>query len=197
VRFLKVCFAIESQIFEEASMTNPYDRLPAVLPFALESADVADGTPLAPAHYAGMSGVAQAADRSPHLSWSGFPAATRSFVITMYDADAPTPSGLWHWAVADIPAEVTSIDAGAGAAGEGKLPTGAFHLANDIRVAGYLGAAPPPGTGRHRYFIAVNAIDIPSVTALGITPETTPAVLSFSILEHTLARGVLVPWAGV
>lgn len=177
-------------------MTSPYDRLPAVPPLTLVSTDVADGSPLAAAHHAAMSGVAQAADRSPQLSWTGFPAATRSFVITMYDADAPTPSGLWHWAVADIPAEVTRLGTDAGAAGDAALPEGAFHVANDMRLAGYLGAAPPPGTGRHRYFIAVNAIDIPSVTALGVTPETTPAVLSFLILEHTLARGVLVPWAG-
>jgi hypothetical protein len=171
-------------------MTSPYDRLPAVPSFPLTSTDVADGAPLPPAHFSAMSGVAQAADRSPQLSWTGFPAATRSFVITMYDADAPTPSGLWHWALADVPAEVAGIDAGAP-----DLPEGAFHLPNDVGVAGYIGAAPPPGTGKHRYFTAVNALDVPSVTALGVTPQTSPAALSFFILEHTLARGLLVPYA--
>lgn len=177
-------------------MTSPYDTLPAVPEFAVTSADVADGAPLPVAQYAAMSGVAAAEDRSPQLAWSGFPAATRSFVVTMYDPDALTPSGFWHWAVADIAASVTSLDGGVGKPGDGALPEGAFHVANDVREAGYVGAAPPPGTGKHRYYIAVNALDVPSVTALGITPEATPAALSFFILQHTVARAVLVAWAG-
>ena len=170
-------------------MTSPYDSLPAVPEFTVTSADVTDGGPLPVAQLAAMSGVAGAEDRPPQLSWSGFPAATRSFVVTMYDPDAPTPSGFWHWAVADIAAEVTSLAAG-------ELPDGAFHVPNDARATAYTGAAPPPGTGKHRYYIAVSALGVPSVTALGITPESTPAALSFFILQHTLARAVLVAWAG-
>ncbi|MFF8022889.1 YbhB/YbcL family Raf kinase inhibitor-like protein [Streptomyces sp. NPDC007896] len=177
-------------------MTSPYDTMPAVPEFAVRSADVADGAPLPVAHFAAMSGAAGAEDRSPQLSWDGFPAATRSFVVTMYDPDAPTPSGFWHWAVADIAADVTSLDAGAGTPGNGGLPDGAFHVSNDVRATAYVGAAPPPGTGKHRYYIAVNALDVPSVTDLGITSDSTPAALSFFILQHTLARAVLVPWAG-
>jgi hypothetical protein len=201
--------------------SSPYDALPAVPQFAVTSVDVADGTQLRAAHFAAMSGVAGAEDRSPQLSWTGFPAATRSFVVTMYDVDAPTPSGLWHWVVADIPADVNSLESGAGAGGAANanananaggrdgsgvgagapstngLPPGAFHVSNDLRVTGYVGAAPPPGTGKHRYYIAVHALDIPSVTDLGVTAESTPAALSFFILGHTLARAVLVPWAGV
>ncbi|HEY0934179.1 MAG TPA: YbhB/YbcL family Raf kinase inhibitor-like protein [Trebonia sp.] len=177
-------------------MTSPYDTLPAVPEFTVTSADVTDGAPLPAAQFGAMSGTAGAEDRSPHLSWDGFPAATRSFVVTMYDPDAPTPSGFWHWAVADIPAGATCLDAGAGTPGGGGLPDGAFHVPNDVRATAYAGAAPPPGTGRHRYYIAVSALDVPSVTALGITPESTPAALSFFILQHTLARAVLVPWAG-
>lgn len=177
-------------------MTSPYDAMPAVPEFTVISKDVTDGGPLPVAHFAAMSGAGGAADRSPQLSWEGFPAATRSFVVTMYDADAPTPSGLWHWAVADIPARAASLDAGVGTPGSSRLPDGAFHVSNDLRQTAYVGAAPPPGTGKHRYYIAVNALDIPSVAALGITPESTPAGLSFFILQHTLARAVLVPWAG-
>ncbi|MFC5063399.1 YbhB/YbcL family Raf kinase inhibitor-like protein [Actinomycetospora atypica] len=175
-------------------MSSPYDALPAVEQFTLTSADISDGAPLAPGQYAAMSGLAGAADRSPQLSWEGFPLATRSFVVTMYDADAPTPSGLWHWAVADVPVGTTSLPAGV--SDEAGLPDGAFHVANDLRTTGYVGAAPPPGTGKHRYFVAVHALDVPSVTTLGVTAESTPALLSFAVLGHTLARAVLVPWAG-
>jgi Raf kinase inhibitor-like YbhB/YbcL family protein len=177
-------------------MTSPYDSLPAVPEFAVTSADVADGERLPVAQFAATSGVAGAGDRSPQLSWSGFPAATRSFVATMYDPDAPTPSGFWHWAVADIAAGVTSLAAGAGAPGDGGLPDGAFHVSNDVRETAYTGAAPPPGTGEHRYYIAVTALDVPSVAALGVTPESTPAALGFMIRRHTLARALLVPRAG-
>ena len=177
-------------------MTSPYDTMPAVPEFTVTSADTADGVPLQAAQFAAMSGAPGAEDRSPQLSWDGFPAGTRSFVVTMYDLDAPTPSGFWHWAVADIAAGVTSLAAGAGTPGHSGLPDGAFHVPNDVRASAYTGAAPPPGTGKHRYYIAVNALDIPSVTALGITPESTPAALGFSILQHTLARAVIVPRAG-
>lgn len=180
----------------ENPMITPYDTLPAVPEFTVTSKDIADGAPLPPAHYAAMSGAAGAEDRSPQLAWSGFPAATRSFVVTMYDPDAPTPSGFWHWAVADLTADVTFLDAGAGAAEDSELPDNAFHVANDLRITAYVGAAPPPGTGRHRYYIAVNALDLPSVAALGVTAESTPAALSFSILQHTIARAVITPWAG-
>jgi phosphatidylethanolamine-binding protein (PEBP) family uncharacterized protein len=92
---------------------------------------------------------------------------------------------------------VTSADVTDGAPlPPAQFADGAFHVPNDLRASAYTGAAPPPGTGRHRYYIAVSALDIPSVTALGITPESTPAALSFSILQHTLARAVILPWAG-
>ena len=94
-----------------------------------------------------LFGVAGGQDRSPQLSWSGFPEGTKSFVLTCFDPDAPTPSGFWHWTVSNIPAEVTSIDTGADA------PAGALTHRNDAGVAGFLGAAPPAGPGPHLHFL--------------------------------------------
>ena len=80
---------------------------------------------------------------------------------------------------------------GAGRAGDSELPAGARQLRNDAGVRGYVGPAPPPGHGPHRYFIAVHAVDVES---LGLHDDASPAYLSFTLLDHTLARAVMVPW---
>jgi Raf kinase inhibitor-like YbhB/YbcL family protein len=131
-------------------------------------------------------------DTSPQLSWSGFPAETKSFVVTCYDPDAPTASGFWHWAVVDIPASVTSLPTGAGDEQGSALPPGAFQLENDGRLRGFLGAAPPQGHGKHRYFFVVHAVDVP---ALGVPHGASNALLGFNLFSHTLARAMLVPWS--
>src|ERR1035437_2159598 len=94
----------------------PYAFLPKVPPSAPPPPDTADGHPLPPPQVSGVMG-AGGEDLSPQLSWSGFPADTESFAVTCYDPDAPTGSGFWHWAVADIPADVTELPAGAGSPG--------------------------------------------------------------------------------
>ncbi len=164
---------------------SPYDFLPQVPGFELTSTDVTDGAPLPSPQVSGVMG-AGGEDRSPQLSWSGFPEGTRSFAVTVYDPDAPTHSGFWHWAVANIPVSVTELPSGAS---DGGLPEGAVQLRNDAGIAGYVGAAPPAGHGPHRYFIAVHAVD---VERLDVTPDASPAFLGFNLFSHTLARAVLV-----
>src|SRR5881409_2431501 len=95
---------------------NPYENyanLPPAESFSLTSSDLREGEKLAMPQVSGVFG-AGGEDVSPQLSWSGFPAETKSFVVTMYDPDAPTASGFWHWAVANIPANVTELPSGAG-----------------------------------------------------------------------------------
>lgn len=165
---------------------NPYATLPAVPTFTLSSSDVRDGEPLALAQ---RSSGAGGRDTSPQLTWSGAPAGTKSYAVTVYDPDAPTPSGFWHWAVTGIPASVTALPSNAGSAGGAALPKEASQIPNDARAPAYIGAAPPKGHGEHRYFIVVHALD---VETLPVPDQATPAFLSFVMLEHTLARATLV-----
>ncbi len=168
---------------------NPYDRLPKVASFELTSTDIADGQRLALPQVSALMG-AGGQDRSPQLAWRGFPEGTASFCVTCYDPDAPTASGFWHWAVADLPASVTELEAGAGEEDGTGLPSGAVQLANDAGLRRYTGAAPPEGHGPHRYFFVVHAVDVPT---LGLPAEARPAFLGFNLFSHTLGRAMLVP----
>jgi Raf kinase inhibitor-like YbhB/YbcL family protein len=164
---------------------NPYDFLPELPSFTLTSADISDGQPLKNAQVSGIMG-AGGEDVSPQLSWSGFPEETRSFAVTVFDPDAPTASGFWHWAVANLPATVTELPAGVG---DGSmLPGDALTLCNDAGMRRYVGAAPPAGHGYHRYFVVVHAL---SVEKLDLTEDASPAYLGFNVFMTAIARAVI------
>ncbi|MBK0419765.1 YbhB/YbcL family Raf kinase inhibitor-like protein [Leucobacter sp. CSA1] len=165
---------------------DPYAGMREVPAFEVTSTDIQDGEPLPDELYGEDAG---GANRSPQLSWSGFPEETRSFAVTCFDPDAPTGSGFWHWAVANIPASVTALPAGAGSPGSALLPEGAIAMPNEKREPAFTGAAPPPGTGVHHYWFVVHALDVPRID---VDPQATPAVLGFMMRDAVIARAVLV-----
>lgn len=160
---------------------DPYQLLPAVASFEVTSTDVTSGQPLKDDQ------VADAGNTSPQLSWSNAPEGTKSFTVTCYDPDAPTPSGFWHWVLVDLPADVTSLDTGAGAA-DADLPGGAFACRNDTGSHDFAGAAPPPGDQVHRYFFVVHAV---TEETLGVDSEASAAVVSFNLAFKTAGRAII------
>jgi len=168
---------------------NPYQFLPKVPSFHLTSQTVRNLRPLPIAQQSGIFGVPGGQDISPQLSWSGFPARTKSFVISMYDPQAPTGSGFWHWIVTDVPSTTASIPAGAGVPSSTMLGAGAFQLPGDAGAGRYIGGAPPAGSGFHDYYITVTALD---VATSGVGPTTSGALLGFTIDSHTIARATLI-----
>ena len=135
-----------------------------------------------------ITSVTGGKDESPQLGWSGAPEGTKGYVVTVFDPDAPRAGGYWHWAVVNIPATTNSLPAGAGVPGGAHLPAGAVQLKNDAGFPGYLGAAPPPGHGPHRYIVAVHAVD---VAELGLDAGASTEALVRTLASHTLARAVI------
>jgi Raf kinase inhibitor-like YbhB/YbcL family protein len=171
---------------------DPFARMLPVPSFGIASTSVQDGQPLPAAQLSGVLGVPGGRDASPQLSWSGAPDGTKSYAVTVYDPDAPTMSGFWHWAVANIPAAVTSLPEGAGDEAGSGLPAGAVQFPNDRREAWFVGGAPPPGHGPHRIVITVHAL---AVEDIGLPAGVTPAYLVFTMGYSTLGRASLIPIA--
>ena len=120
---------------------------------------------------------------SPALAWSDPPAGTKSFAVTVFDPDAPTGRGWWHWVVYDIPASLRALPQDAGAGAGSNLPQGARQTANDFGRPGYSGPCPPPGSP-HRYVFTLYALDAASIGAAG----GGPAEVAAGIKPHALAE---------
>jgi len=119
---------------------------------------------------------------SPQLSWSGAPAATKSFALTVFDPDAPTGSGWWHWVVVNIPASTTELPGGA--SGHGTMPAGAVETRTDFGQSGYGGPCPPAGARAHRYVFTLYAL---KVDRLDLDAQASGALASFTIRQNSLA----------
>jgi Raf kinase inhibitor-like YbhB/YbcL family protein len=166
---------------------NPYDFLPELPTFTVTSTTFKDGEAVPNSFVSGLMG-AGGEDESPQLSWSGFPEETRSFAVTVYDPDAPTASGFWHWAVANLPATVTDLPAGVGDGSPAGFPGEAVTLSNDAGMNRFVGAAPPPGHGAHRYIVVVHAV---KVEKLEVNGDSSPAYLGFNLFSNAIARATI------
>jgi Raf kinase inhibitor-like YbhB/YbcL family protein len=124
-------------------------------------------------------------NKSPALKWSGAPKDTKSFAVSMYDPDAPTGSGWWHWYVINIPAGTTELPANAGAVGGANLPKGAVNVKTDFGAAGWGGTCPPQGDKPHRYVFTVYAL---KTDKIDIPPDASAALAGFMVNANKLGQ---------
>lgn len=125
---------------------------------------------------------------SPQISWSHPPKGTKGFAITVYDPDAPTGSGWWHWLVVNIPANASSLPAGVTAK---DLPKGAIETMNDYGVTSFGGACPPEGDKHHQYIFTIHALD---VEKLDVSSKSDSALVGYMINAHTIEKSSLVSY---
>lgn len=162
---------------------DPYAPLKQLPAFPLQSSDITNGDRIPEPHRGGS-------DVTPHLAWSDLPEGTKSIAITCFDPDAPTAAGFWHWAVANIPVDVTELPTGKADEVLSKYSQ-VINLKGDSGSRGYYGPKPPEGHGPHRYLFAVHAVD---VEELDIDASVTPTVLGFNLYFHSLARSIVWGW---
>ena len=165
---------------------------PAAHAFDVTSADMRDHGTLSGRQVLNGFGCT-GSDTSPQLAWSDPPPGTQSFAVTLYDPDAPTGSGWWHWVVYDIPADVRSLRAGAGDAESGGLPIGARHGRNDFGTDKFGGACPPAGDKPHRYIVTVTAL---KVAHLPLPAGPSGAMVGFMVGANRLGSATLTATYG-
>lgn len=127
-------------------------------------------------------------DLSPHLIWSNAPEGTKSFAVTVFDPDAPTGSGWWHWQIVNIPASVNELTVNAGSTKDSNAPAGSLQIKNDYGKPGFGGACPPEGHGTHRYQFTVYAL---SVEKFELPEDASGALAGYMINANTIESSTI------
>lgn len=166
-------------------------------PFTITSPQLADGQTVPQAQILNGFGC-EGQNIPPAIAWSNPPEGTKSFALTVYDPDAPTGSGWWHWLIFDLPAEARSIDLNSGAssskdAPRGTLPTGAIESLTDFGRPGFGGPCPPKGDKPHRYIFTLYALKVPS---LNLPQDSMPALVGFNLKANALATAEFTAYFG-
>jgi Raf kinase inhibitor-like YbhB/YbcL family protein len=165
---------------------------PAVVGFNLTSPEIAAGATIQNEQvYRGFG--CNGTNISPELRWANAPGGTKGFGLTVYDPDAPTGSGWWHWLIVNIPATATFLPRNAGDPKMGLAPPGTLQLRNDFGTVGYGGPCPPPGDRPHRYLFTIFALDIEK---LPIDDTVSAAAVGFNLNAHTLKKATLTGFYG-
>ena len=152
--------------------------------FTLNSPDVGPKAPIAHKHVFKGFGC-EGENVSPALAWSGAPKDTKSFALMVYDPDAPTGSGWWHWVMFNIPADAKDLPQGAGDPAAGKAPKGAVQGRTDFGKPGWGGPCPPVGHGPHRYVFTLHAL---KADKLDLPEDATAALVGYMVNANSIGK---------
>jgi hypothetical protein len=161
----------------------------AVAQMAVTSTEIAEGSVAKMEQVANTFGC-NGGNISPSLKWTGAPPDTKSFAINLYDPDAPTGSGFWHWVVFNIPVSTTSLPKDAGDVKKKLMPEGAIQSRTDFGVDGYGGMCPPQGDKPHHYTLTVYAVDEDKLQ-FAKDDNVSAAVVGFELHFHSKAKAAL------
>jgi Raf kinase inhibitor-like YbhB/YbcL family protein len=177
-----------------ALFTTPGDAVSATrTQFVLAGSDPELAISVPPIYLAKAFGCT-GGNLSPALKWSGAPAGTKSFVLTLFDRDErSTPSGWWHWVVYDLPSTADQLSKGAGAAHSQLLPPGALQGRTDLGEDAYHGPCPASGDPPHRYVFTIYALN---VEKLPVPADSSGAMVTSVVQDHLLAKAVFVAHYG-
>jgi hypothetical protein len=128
---------------------------------------------------------------SPRLEWKNAPEGTKSFAVTVYDPDAPTGGGWWHWLIFDIPPEVNALARDAGNLEAGMAPAGSVQSITSFGKPGFGGSCPPVGDRPHAYIFTVYALTLES---LGLDETATPSLVGYYLNQNLLAKASLIAY---
>lgn len=130
---------------------------------------------------------------SPHLKWINAPKTAKSYAVTVYDPDAPTGSGWWHWVIFNISSDINELQEDTGNLKKNLSPKGSVQSVTDFGGPGFGGACPPPGDKPHRYIFTVYALN---VAKLDLDEKTQPAMVGFFLNQHVIAKASLIAYYG-
>lgn len=154
--------------------------------FTLKSSDLS-GQAIDKQVFNGFGCIGQ--NSSPQLSWENAPDGTKSFAVTIYDEDAPTGSGWWHWLIFDLSAATSELTSGAGNTSLKLAPLNCVQSITDFKSYGYGGPCPPEGSKPHRYVVTVYALN---TEKLGLDANANPALVGFMLEQHVIQKASLV-----
>ena len=189
LRFLLLLIALSASVRVAAAQVKSTTKPK----FALSSSDPQLAAKVPEVYTANVFGCT-GGNMSPPLQWTGAPAGTKSFVVTLFDPDEhTTPSGWWHWVVYDLPATVDKLPKGAGAERSSILPPGTMQGRTDLGNDAYHGPCPDKGEPPHRYTFTVYAL---SVEKLDVPPDSSGAMVVSTASDHLLGKAVFIAHYG-
>jgi Raf kinase inhibitor-like YbhB/YbcL family protein len=126
---------------------------------------------------------------SPDLKWSGAPAGTMSYAITLIDATPAGTNGLdtagtQHWVIYDIPKTTTMLAEGVMAGYMPTTPMGAKQAKNYNGANGFQGPCYPIAPSTAMYDLTLYAID--AATLPGLTMSSSADDVIAAIMAHTV-----------